>query len=185
MHKISIFGSVLFLSLSLIIGCGKKDKDEMAAEEAPAAESVEMEAEAVAMPGADAAEVWKYFTETSPYEDWDFWPDYEGFQPGKSPHGAILQVFVNELGIQNISDEMKGSMDNGVLIVKENYMPDTTLAALTVMYKVGGFNPENNDWFWAKYGPDGTVDKAGTLAGCIGCHGGKADNDYLFTGDLK
>ena len=187
MHKTSIFGAVLFLSFSLIIGCGKKDKDvdEMAAEEAPAAESMEMETEMAAMPGADAAEVWKYITETSPYEDWDFWPDYEGFQPGKSPHGAILQVFVSDDGIRNIADETKGTMDNGVLIVKENYMPDTTLAALTVMYKVGGFNPDNNDWFWAKYGPDGSVDKAGTPAGCIGCHGAKADNDYLFTGDLK
>ena len=185
MNKTSIFGSVLFLSLSLIIGCGKKDKDEMAAEEAPAAESVEMEAEMAAMPGADAAEVWKYFTETSPYEDWDFWPDYEGFQPGKSPHGGILQVFVSDDGILNIADTTKGTMDNGVFVVKENYMPDTTLAAITVMYKVEGFNPENNDWFWAKYGPDGSVDKAGTPAGCIGCHGAKADNDYLFTGDLK
>jgi len=181
---------ILLLSVLLVVSCGKKSKDiaEMAAEEAPAAEEAVSDAgdmtEMAAMPGADAGELWSFITETSPYKEWSYWPDYEGYQPGKSPHGAILQVFLDELGIANIADEMKSSMDNGVVIVKENYMPDTTLAAITVMYKVEGFNPDAGDWFWAKYGTDGTVAASGTPAGCIGCHGGVAGNDYLFTGDV-
>ena len=178
---------ILLLSVLLVVSCGKKSKDisEMAAEEAPSTEEAMSDTdEMTVMPGADAGELWNFITETSPYKEWAYWPDFEGFQPGKSPHGAILKVFVDEHGIDNIANSMNSSMDYGVVVVKENYMPDTTLAALTVMYKVEGFNPEVGDWFWAKYNPDGTVAAAGTPAGCIGCHGGVAGNDYLFTGNL-
>ncbi len=44
-------------------------------------------------------------------------------------------------------------------------------AAITVMYKAAGFNPEVGDWFWAKFTPDGKVEAKG--------------NDFLFTGNLK
>ena len=190
MRKSLILLMILLLSVLLVVSCGKKDMDksEMAVEEAPSAEAMsdtDAVTEIAAMPGADAGELWSFITETSPYNEWAFWPDYEGYQPGNSPHGAILRVYVDEHGIMNIADKMKSSMDNGVIIVKENFMPDTTLAALTVMYKVKGFNPEVGDWFWAKYDPDGTVVASGTPAGCIGCHGGKAaGNDYLFTGSV-
>ena len=190
MHKGLILLMILLLSVMLVVSCGRKGKDisEMGAEEAPAAEEAVSDAddmaEMAAMPGADAGELWNFITETSPYTEWSYWPDYEGYQPGKSPHGAILRVFVDEHGMANIADDMKSSMDNGVVIVKENFMPDTTLAALTVMYKVEGFNPEVGDWFWAKYSPDGTVAASGTPGGCIGCHGGVASNDYLFTGNV-
>ena len=190
MHKGLILLMILLLSVMLVVSCGRKGKDmsEMGAEEAPAAEEAVSDAddmaEMAAMPGADAGELWNFITETSPYTEWSYWPDYEGYQPGKSPHGAILRVFVDEHGMANIADDMKSSMDNGVVIVKENFMPDTTLAAITVMYKVEGFNPEVGDWFWAKYSPDGTVAASGTPAGCIGCHGGVAGNDYLFTGNV-
>ena len=190
MRKSLILLMILPLSVLLVVSCGKKemDKSEMAVEEAPAADAMEESEDMTAMaamPGADAGELWTFITETSPYTEWAFWPDYESYQPGNSPHGAILRVFVDDHGIMNIADEMKSSMDNGVVIVKENFMPDTTLAAITVMYKVDGFNPEVGDWFWAKYSPDGTVAAAGTPAGCIGCHGGKvANNDYIFTGSV-
>ena len=59
------------------------------------------------------------------------------------------------------------------------------------MYKRPGYDPENQDWFWVKYLPDGALDKnpagmslAGRVAkgadqGCIACHSG--EEDYLFT----
>jgi hypothetical protein len=74
------------------------------------------------------------------------------------------------------------------IVVKENYMPDKKLAAITVMYKVAGYNPGVGDWFWAKYTPDGKVEaegKSGMADMCIGCHGKAKGNDFLFTGDLK
>ncbi len=37
---------------------------------------------------------------------------------------------------------LTGPMPAGAIVVKENYMPDKKLAAITVMYKVAGYNPE-------------------------------------------
>jgi hypothetical protein len=76
-------------------------------------------------------------------------------------------------------------MPVGAIVVKENYTPDSTLAATTVMYKVSGYDPEAGDWFYLKRLADGTVEASGRVAGCQGCHAQRADNDYLFTGALS
>lgn len=184
MSKVLMFSSILILSFLLLISCGKgkKDMDDMAADEVSTSESMK---DGVDMPGADAAEVWKYISETNPYGDWDFWPGIEGHVAGNAPHGAIIRTYLSGHGVHAVQDPEKGAFDNGQFIVKENFMPDTTLAAITVMYKVEGFNPDASDWFWAKYQPDGTVDAAGLPKGCVTCHGAKADNDYVMIGSLK
>ena len=64
-------------------------------------------------------------------------------------------------------------------------MPDSTVAAITVMYKVEGYDPANNDWYWVKRLADGTIEVQGRGAGCIGCHGAQKGNDYIFTGSLS
>ena len=72
--------------------------------------------------------------------------------------------------------------------------PGTHLAAVTVMFRrEDGYDPDNANWFWAKYLPDGSLDTnpagmalAGRVAkgadqGCIACHA--AEEDYLYTTD--
>ena len=76
-------------------------------------------------------------------------------------------------------------MEDGSIIAKENYTAEKKFVALTVMYKIKGYNPTAGDWFWAKYNPDGTVAAAGRVKGCIDCHSAKKDNDYIFTGEVK
>jgi hypothetical protein len=74
--------------------------------------------------------------------------------------------------------------------------PHRYLAAVTVMVqREAGYDPDNNDWFWVKYKPDGEIDKnpkgialAGRVAkgmdsGCIACHAEAQNNDYVFTND--
>ncbi len=73
----------------------------------------------------------------------------------------------------------------GVIIVMENYAPDSTLSGITVMYRVGGYDPEHDDWWWMKRRADGTVEVAGRAAVCIGCHGGGDDADYIMTEELE
>ena len=63
------------------------------------------------------------------------------------------------------------------------------------MKKVQGYDPENADWFWVKFGPKGDVMKnpkdmylAGRVAkgmpkGCIACHSDADGNDFLFIND--
>jgi hypothetical protein len=76
-------------------------------------------------------------------------------------------------------------LPNGAIIVKENYMPDKKLDAVTVMYRVKGFDPEAGDWFWAKYTAKGAVEAAGKVAMCSGCHAAVIPNDWIFTGLVK
>lgn len=53
------------------------------------------------------------------------------------------------------------------------------------MYKEKGYDAEHNDWFWAKYTPDGKVDAEGKVKACYDCHGQRKDNDYIWTGEIK
>ena len=76
-------------------------------------------------------------------------------------------------------------MPRGAILVKENYTPDSTLAAVTVMVKQSrGYNPDHNDWWFLKRNADGTIDAEGRGEGCQSCHGDAAANDYVFTGSL-
>lgn len=131
------------------------------------------------MPPAEANAFWTYITKTSPYTEWSYLPGHEGMYPGKSPHGAFLKVYVNDVAMK--AAEEGQPMPAGSIIVKENYGEDRkTLMAVTPMYKVEGYNPEAGDWFWGKYGPDGSVMAAGKVDGCIKCHGVQKDKDWRF-----
>jgi hypothetical protein len=119
--------------------------------------------------------------------------------PGESPHGAMLETFYTAGTVEGRS---------GALVVKRNYGPaDVTarevleapsdhLASVTIMFRrAEGYDPANGDWFYAKYGPDGSLDTdptgmplagrvgKGQQAGCIPCHADAGGGDFLFTTD--
>lgn len=133
------------------------------------------------LPGPDAVELWNVIGVKSQYKGWGQWPDHKGMQPSKSPHGPFTIIYVNGKGLS--SDSVP--LPYGTVIVKENYTSDKKLASITVMYKIREFNPRNNDWFWAKYSPDGKVETAGKVASCIQCHLARKDNDYIMAHELK
>ena len=134
--------------------------------------------EAGDMAAPDGAALWKKISMECPYTNWGQFPDHMGMQDGVAPHGPLHIVYVNKEGLA------KGHpKPDGAIIVKENYMPDKKLAAVTVMYKVNGYNPAAGDWFWAKYAPDGTVQAEGKPKGCVGCHSGRADMDFIMVSD--
>ena len=135
-------------------------------------------------PATDGAELYKYITETSAYTSWPLWPGKGKLYKGQEPHGMLLTTYVTR-DAQKVIKRKKGMFKDGAIIVKENYKPDKTLAAITVMYKAGRYDPAKGDWFWVKYGPDGTVQAQGQPKGCINCHQDKKDNDWVFTGEIK
>ena len=123
---------------------------------------------------------------TSPYE-------------GMEPHGFVLETIDTMLTVGG---------HTGLVIVKKNYGPKGVtpeqvvdnpkkhLASVTVMFKrEKGYDPEDKDWFWAKYKADGSLDKnpagmqlagkvvKGGKAGCIACHKGAPGGDMVFTRD--
>jgi hypothetical protein len=116
---------------------------------------------------------------------------------GVAPHGVMLETFYTSATVDG---------HTGALIVKRNYGPEGVnseevladpaghLGAVTVMYRrENGYDADNQDWFWVKYLPDGSLDKnpagmavAGRVAkgadqGCIACH--STNDDYIFTTD--
>ncbi len=126
------------------------------------------------------------------------WKAMDGYQKwiiqsdmikGNTPHGAFIQIYYNVVSV----DEKPYHV-----VAKDNFMPDKKLAAVTVMVqREAGYDPDNNNWFWVKYGTDGAVSKndkgmslAGRVAkgmdmGCIACHKAAKDNDYIFINDSK
>ena len=114
---------------------------------------------------------------------------------GQAPHGAVLDA---------IDGTVKVKGTTGAVIVKRNYggpgvskqavanNPSKYLKAITVMFKRKGYDPEDKDWFWVKYNPDGSLAKnpkgmqlAGKVAkgkpkGCIACHKAAPGGDFVY-----
>lgn len=112
---------------------------------------------------------------------------------GGPPHGKVREV-------------LEGRIDGKRIIVKRNYGGEGVsvkavkanrssghLKSITVMAKrEAGYDPDNNDWFWAKYKADGQLHNnpkgmllAGRIAkgmdkGCIACHTSASGNDMVF-----
>lgn len=108
-----------------------------------------------------------------------------GFYQGTEPHGAILRTFVNNIA-QDAIQARVGRYPVGAILVKDNHMPDGRLDAITVMVKMPeGYDPEHNDWFWAKYTPTGQVDLAGKVPMCAQCHAQVRAQDYVFSAPIR
>lgn len=135
-------------------------------------------------PAANGKAVYEYITKAKPYQSWALFPGKDKFYKGAHPHGALLTTYVSEGALDAINNK-SGLFPVGSFIVKENYMPNKKLGAVTVMYRVDGYNADAGDWFWAKYNADGSIAKEGKVAGCIGCHAAVINNDWVFTGPVK
>jgi hypothetical protein len=140
-----------------------------------------------------AAEVW---SQMDGYQSWKLsTPVYKG----ASPHGKFLRMFSSYVTVDGIARP---------IIVKENYggpgvsakaatdSPKEWLKAVTIMLqREAGYDDDNENWFWVKYAPDGSVMKnpkgmqlagrvaKGMPAGCISCHLSADGGDYLYFND--
>jgi len=115
---------------------------------------------------------------------------------GTHPHGAVLETITSKATVNGRT---------GTVVVKRNYggpdvsvsnvtnNPSKYLKAVTVMFKrEQGYDSDNQNWFYAKYKPDGTLHTnkkgmklAGRVAkgkpiGCIACHKVAPGGDYLY-----
>jgi hypothetical protein len=127
----------------------------------------------------------------TPSDAWAEFPGKDGLYPpdstlvGNDPHMGpdLFRTFVTTLADMALRDD-DFPLPNRSVLVKENYMVsegDTVLDAVTVMEKRAGYNPDDGDWFWVKYEPDGTVEGAGRMQMCIQCHNPAAARDYVWT----
>lgn len=118
---------------------------------------------------------------------------------GQEPHGAILVTMEGTISLQG---------HEGLAIVKKNHLgddltpaqvandPERHLASITVMYqREAGYDPDHQNWYWAKYLPTGQLDTnpkgmklggrvaKGAGQGCIACHKNAPGGDYVFNHD--
>ncbi|MGI6207600.1 MAG: cytochrome P460 family protein [Anaerolineae bacterium] len=127
-----------------------------------------------------AIRLWVQLQNANYRQEWDTIPGKGTFYQGQDPHGALLSTYLNP----GLIDEIRrrpGVLPNSATLVLESYTPERTLESVAVMQKQAGYNAGHNDWFWAEYGPDGTVRSAGRVPGCIACHGGVWSNDYVYS----
>ncbi|MFO7894442.1 MAG: cytochrome P460 family protein [Longimicrobiales bacterium] len=138
----------------------------------------ESEQQMMTLPDTTAQAVWSYLQDAD-YQDWRMWPGKGELYEGTEPHGMLLTTYLNGTAYDGLTTG-SGELPNGSIVVKENYMPDSTLAAITVMYSAEGYDAEHNDYFWAKYEADGTVEDAGRVESCTNCHT-DGERGYLMT----
>jgi len=130
------------------------------------------------------------------------------FLGAAKPHGWILELVYRHIKVNG---------HDGFVVVKRNYdqegltveevMHDRTrhLSSFTVMFqREAGYDTDNQNWFWAKYRPDGTLfakkiagaqtKVAGRFLkgkqqddnrGCIYCHASAGGGDYIFYPFIK
>jgi len=135
-------------------------------------------------PDTTARSVWAILQESDYPARWSVWPGRGELYSGGEPHGMLLTTYLNDVAAGALEAQL-GAMPRGAILVKENYTPDSVLAAVTVMVKQNpGYNPAHNDWWFMKRNADGSVDAAGRGEGCQNCHQDAAANDYVFTGSL-
>lgn len=132
----------------------------------------------IELPAADGAELLSFLNDESYDSSWQLWPGRGTLYPGTDPHVMLLTTYVNDIASQGLAGS--GNMPTGSIIVKENYLPDSTLVAVTTMYKVPGPNSDENDWFWLKNDGEGVIEVEGAVEDCVKCHAGAADFDYLW-----
>ena len=171
------------LCVVLASGCARETTQETA----DTGEGTPQQEEAAvtpSLPDTSAESLWTYLEAQKYQETWQIWPGKTRLYKGIEPHGALLTTHVNPLALDALTNKA-AAFSVGAIIVKENYKPDSTLAATTVMYKVEGYNPEHNDWFWLKRLADGTIEVEGRGQMCQSCHGARADNDYIMTAILR
>ncbi len=169
-------GWFLLAALAAAACGGEADEGAEAGEEPPAPARV------VSLPDTTAEAVWAYL-EAQGYASWPRWPGTEALYSGNEPHGMLLTTYVNSPMAEALEGGRTTELPDGAIVVKENYMPDSTLAAVTVMYQApGNYNEAGNGWWYLKHNADGTVDAAGSAGTmCQGCHEQADGGDYLFT----
>lgn len=174
--------------LVLAAGCGEREAAREPEEEPGEPETAKEEP--MEEPSEDVRHALQLWDEMQGYTNWPQPERFQGWQPGKSPHGAVLKYYVNGTAVENATAD-------GAIIVKENYSAesDDALMSVTVMEKRAGYDPETKNWFYVKYSPDGEVMEnpagkplAGTVGkggakGCVPCHANAGGDDYLFMND--
>lgn len=179
-------GIIVFLSLIIVVlaaGCAYTGNDvDQDIEEIDYQEALpeELAYGGTELPEPDGDAVFNYITKENYYRTWDLWPFRKETYASISVHGPLITTYITEDAETAIS-ERAGALPYGSMVVRESHDADGELREIGVRYKVQGYDPEHNDWFWAAYTPEGEIIVEGMAGSCQECHSVVADNDYVYT----
>ncbi len=100
-------------------------------------------------------------------------------------HSVYVNIYVNDLARDTYISASGKKFPTCATIVKAHLAGanSTEVTALTVMVKMpAGYDPENNDWWWAMYDSTGKLaESSGKLLACSSCHQPAANSDFVFS----
>ena len=138
-------------------------------------------------PDTLADSIWSFLDNAKYQRQWSIWPDQHPLDPGREPHGMLQSTYVNEI-VDSALASGAAIMPAGAIIVKESHEPDSLLSSVLVMYKITGYDPDNNDWFYAAFQSNGRLLNdpdgepiIGRVELCSDCHAERRDRDYLYS----
>jgi hypothetical protein len=178
MRMLRLVAGILIVAAP-IVACEEADRAP-AAEDETTLPAPPAPAAPAAAPDTTAEGLWAHLEGEAYRDNWRLWPGTEQLYEGTEPHGMLLTTYANDVAYRALLDGQVADLPDGSIIVKENYMPDGTYDAATVMYRVRGYNPDHQDWLFAKYEADGAVDAFGRAPMCQACHE-QAETGYVFT----
>ena len=179
MRMLAMTAGTMFITSLLATGC--VESEETVEDEVGAAAPAQSEDRAAAsLPDTTAEAVWAYLRQQDYRASWRLWPGKDRLYEGTEPHGMLLTTYANDVAQRALANGDVANLPPGSILVKENYMPDSTFDAATVMYRVAGYNPEHEDWLFAKYDAEGAADAFGRAPMCQACHE-QAEAGYVYT----
>ncbi len=180
MKKFAFWGGALCICVAGLTACSGDDSEADSEELVVSGFSLMPESAGEdAVPVAD--QLWQELKDV--YPSWELYPGTTEKQEGASPHGMNVTI--------RYSGGDPAAPSDGLIVLKENFGEGGELGAVTVMRRVADFDPDNEDWFYAKYLPDGSLDQtpdgmplAGAVepepgAACRGCHRSAPGDDFL------
>ena len=169
LSRTAVSGVIVLAIIAIVAGCGSSE---------------DITFEPLTVEEVSGEALWKRIAVDSDYRDYPQWPNHEGRRPGQAPHGVFHEIYINSTLAEALDADPEAA-PNGTIIVKDSYNAEEELTAVTVMAKVEDFAPDSGDWYWAIYSPVGEPLRAGNLHGCITCHAGMKDNDYIIVQQLS
>lgn len=103
------------------------------------------------------------------YREWSRPPGWEARTPSRAPHGAAVDIYVNDSVVAALGSE--ASLDawpEGSTIVKDGWNgPELRLIAI--------MDKRSDGWYWAEYDASGAPAYSGRPATCTNCHSSGSD----------
>lgn len=111
------------------------------------------------------------------YRSWAKAPGFSKKKPGTGPHGAAIQVFVNETGKKAVDGPSIRRWPVGTVIVKDGFVKSGRQLITAYMRKT------RDGWYYAEWNASGKLMGSGLeKADCADCH--ERGDDYVRSFDL-